>query len=103
MKADPGKTSPWMMVIIGLFGVAFTAAIVWAQATTNQDKCAVFQHSTVALPTTAATPTAKLIAGVTGKTIYICAIHLSTVATGATPAISNLFSGTGTTCGTGTT
>ena len=62
-----------------------TVVVAFAQSWQSGDPCAVYPHQTVAIPN--ATPTSKLIAGVLGKQIYICAIHVQQVA-GSTPGLT---------------
>ena len=89
-------------ILLSICALLFVCAVAYAQSVSLQDVCAgQYQHKSVALPTTAATPTAKLIAGATGTTIYVCALHVTALAAGATPALT-FYTGTGTTCGTGT-
>ena len=72
-----------------------------AQYNSFQDPCTQQPHQVAVLPA-AATPTAKLITGVTGTTTYVCALHYTTQVAAATPGAGiNVFYGTGTTCGTG--
>lgn len=86
------KTLVAAVAVIGLGG-----AVAYAQSVSFQDVCAQYQHQTVTVPI--ATPTAKLVSGVAGQAIYVCAIHMSNAVAGATPA-ATFYSGTGSTCGT---
>jgi hypothetical protein len=87
-------------ILMALCGVLFISAAAYAQPVNNEDDCATYQHLSVALAANA-TPTAKLVTGQAGRTIYVCALHISQNVVGATPLIT-FYSGTGTTCGTGT-
>jgi len=88
-------------LLLALFGTFLMAAVANAQPVNNEDDCATYQHLSVALAANA-TPTQKLISGQSGRTIYVCALHLSQNVAGATPLIT-FYSGTGTTCLTGGT
>lgn len=82
-----------------LCGFALMGAVAFAQSLQLNDVCGAFQHQSVAFST--ASPTSKLISGASGTTIYVCKIHISTAIAYASPALT-LYSGTGSTCGTGT-
>jgi hypothetical protein len=91
--------SLWSGVVLGLFAVAFTAAMVWAQSLTNRDVCTDYQHQVTSFST--ASPTSKLVTGTATTTIYVCAIHFNQSVAYASPSVT-FYGGTGSTCGTGT-
>ena len=73
------KISSFLLAAFLLLG----ASSAFAQTgLTSSDPCALLPHKTVAIPA-AATPTAKLIAGVLNQNIYICGCTLEV--SGATP------------------
>ena len=74
-----------LLSVLILFAALGIASYVFAQAQTqNADPCAIYPHQSAIIA--AATPTQKLVTGVAGKQIYVCAVHL--VAPAGTPGFA---------------
>lgn len=87
MKVESGKATHAMMIGLVFAGLLGFMGFVYAQVATNADPCAIYPHQTAQIPVPAATGTVKAIAGILGKQIYVCAVHVQQVA-GSTPAIT---------------
>ena len=61
--------------LIVLFSIGFVGwAIAQVAPEIASDPCSLYPHQSANIPV--GTPTAKLVAGVLGKQIYVCAVHL---------------------------